>query len=146
MAHILSSIIKKKLPLWNERMFRYEDLPAICSRLRTGYVEAPVRHKGEYTVYDGVPFVIVREDLSEAMKTWVGLHEIGHHLLHYPTAHKFSKSINSKADREANFFAAIAMMPTELCMSTTPAEVEEQFGLPPEIVAIRREITEVFRI
>lgn len=146
MAHILSSIIKKRFPLWNERIFQYDDLPTICSELQAGYIEAPVRHRGEYTVYNGVPFVIVRSDLSEAMKAWVGLHEIGHHLLHFPTSHKFSKSINTKADREANFFAAIAMMPTELCRRTTPADVEEQFGLPPEIVAIRREITEVYRI
>lgn len=144
MSHILSTIIKKKLPQWNERIFNNDDLPLLASETKVGLIEAPIKHKGEYTCRSGFPIIVLKQSMPRALQLWVGLHEIGHHLLHYPTAHRFSKSIYSKSDSEANFFAAIAMMPTELCRIMTPAEIAEHYGYPTEIIEIRRLITENF--
>jgi Zn-dependent peptidase ImmA (M78 family) len=146
MSHILSQIIKKKLPEWNERIFAYDNLQPLCRGSGVGLIEAPIRAKGEYTSHDGVPIIILKRGLAQKMRLWVGLHELGHHLLHYPSAHSFSKGIYSKVDREANFFAAIAMMPTELCRTATPAEIAAEYDYPPEIIQIRLEISENLRI
>lgn len=146
MSHILSAIIKKKFPLWNQRIYKFEDMPELCREARTSFIEAPIRHKGEYTMHGGYPMIIVRKGLKYQWRLWVAMHELGHHLLHYPTAHRFSRSIYTKADREANFFAAVAMMPTLLCRQMTPDEIHEHYGYDPAIIEIRREITEQFRI
>lgn len=146
MAHMLSQLIKKKLPEWNECVFSVDDLPEMCARLKCGYLLAPIRAKGEYIQHGEFPFVIVQEGLKRPMKSWVGTHEVGHHILHYPSEHKFSRSTFSKADREANFFAAIALMPTWMCHAMTPDEIIAEYDYPKQIVEIRLEISQFMNI
>lgn len=146
MSHILAHILKKKLPAWNSRVLRSPDMPELCRQARCGFVEGPSRFKGEYIIHGEVPMILVKRGLRADLKDWVPMHELGHHLLHYPTPHKFSKGICSKADREANFFAAIALMPTVLCRQMTPDEIVAEYGYSPEIVQIRLEIAEHFKI
>lgn len=146
MSHILAHIIKKKLPAWNSRVLRYRDIPDLCHEARCGFIEGPSKHKGEYVIRRGLPLIVLKQDLRHELRDWVPMHELGHHLLHYPVPHKFSRGVYTKADREANFFAAIALMPTVLCRQMTPDEIIAEYGYAPEIVQIRLEITEHFKI
>ena len=146
MSHILSQLIKQKLPEWNEIIISEDRFLAACERLRVRIVEWPIRSRGEYIVEDGLPLILLRKGLDDRLRHWVGVHELGHHLLHYPATHRFSKSIHSRMDREANFFAAIALMPTELCRVMTPGEIAGEYDYPKEIIEIRRKISENYQI
>lgn len=146
MSHILFHIIKKKLPNWNSRIYSYADIPVLCRETRVGFVEGPTKYKGEYRFHDGYPIIVVRNGIRDRLRDWIAFHELGHHLLHYPSTHKFSKSIFTKADREANFFAAIALMPTLLCRAMTPGEIAVEYGYPTELIEIRVEISTHFQL
>lgn len=146
MSHILTQIIKRKLPEWNERIISETGLIDACDRLRVRLVEWPIRSRGEYIVENDVPLILLRKGMKESVRHWVGLHELGHHLLHYPATHRFSKSVHTRMDREANFFAAIALMPTMLCRVMTPDEIAAEYRYPLEIIQIRRDIAENYRI
>jgi Zn-dependent peptidase ImmA (M78 family) len=146
MSHILSQIIKKKLPAWNEIVFSESELFKACDLTGANVVELDIKAQGEYVIHDGIPFVILKKGLKEPLRLWVGLHELGHHLLHYPLTHKFSRGTYSRVDREANFFTAIAMMPTWLVKSKSLSEIMADYNYPKKIMEIRREICENFQI
>jgi len=146
MSRILSQILKDKLPDWNEVVFNEAISYEVCAASGVSVIEADVKSQGEYVIHDGYPVIILKKRITPQMRLWVLLHELGHHLLHYPDAHWFSKSKCMKIDRESNFFAAIAMMPTWLVKSKTPSEIARDFDYPEEIIEIRREITVNFRI
>lgn len=112
MIPIISQIILKKLPDWNTRVFDLEDFYKICERDGVTVLEQSIRSKGEYLVAGKRPFIILRSGLKEQMKAWIAFHELGHHYLHYPAPHRFSRGTYRKMDREANFFASVALIPT----------------------------------
>jgi Zn-dependent peptidase ImmA (M78 family) len=147
MAFILTSIIQKKEPRWNREIYLYDEMPAFCKRHRARYFEdETLKIRGEYTIYKNQPFIIVKKKLGCEMKAWIALHEGGHHLLHAPTPHKFSTSLLNRMDREANFFAALALIPTWLYMSKTPGEIVEEYNYPWELMKIRAAIWEAYQI
>ncbi len=147
MAFILSQIIKKKLPQWNKRVFGADDLDRLSGAMKVPIIEdASAIAKGEYWIVEGVPFILLKPNLKPAEKLWVGFHEVGHHLLHYPVPHKFSKSLQRRMDREANFFAAIALIPTWLVKSKTFGEIMEEYNYPKDLILIRKEIYENYKI
>lgn len=146
MSYILSQILKKKVPEWNDEVLTEASFYRICERLRVGIVETDTRASGEYTVHAGRPIIILSSRIKQQMRAWVMFHELGHHLLHYPATHRFSKSIFSRIDRESNFFAAIALMPTRIITGKSKAEIRADFAYPQEIIEIRYEISLSFGI
>jgi Zn-dependent peptidase ImmA (M78 family) len=147
MAFILSKLIKKKLPEWNERVFTADDLDSLSQKMKVPFVvDATASAKGEYLIIDDEPMILLKPNLKANEKLWVSYHELGHHLLHYPVPHKFSKGLQRRMDREANFFAAIALMPTKLIAEKTFGEIVEEYGYSSELIAIRKEIYEAYKI
>lgn len=147
MSSILTDIIKKKVPFWNDKIITEDDLHRLCRLSQARYFEdEDMKGRGEYLIYENTPFVIVNKNLKREMKLWVGLHELGHHLLHYPVNHKFSAGTRRKLDREANYFAAIALIPTELVKSMTWGEIIEEYNYPKILIRIRKEINTAYRI
>lgn len=147
MAYILEQIIKKKLQNWNGRVFSLDDFYAVCARENVRVMESNLfKHKGEYSIHEGIAFILLQAKLKREEKLWIAFHELGHHLLHYPVNHKFSKSIIRRMDREANFFAAIALIPTRLVKSKTLGEIMEEYNYPKELILIRKEIFDVYKI
>jgi Zn-dependent peptidase ImmA (M78 family) len=147
MSLILSQIIKRKLPGWNELVFTLDDFDLIAERMQVRVIEtASARANGEYLVYQGKPFIVFREGLKRSVKLWVAYHELGHHLLHYPASHRFSRGTWRKYDREANYFAAIALIPTKLIAEMPLSEIQEQLGYDNKLIGVRKEIYEAYRI
>ena len=146
MKYILAQIIKKKLPEWNEKIFGEDDLYELSKRFKVLIIEnAIAKSKGEYLVIDNMPTILLKPNLKKE-KLWIGMHEIGHHLLHYPVNHKFSRSTTNKMDRQANFFAAIALITTKTVESKTLGEIMEEYNYPKELILIRKEIYEECKI
>jgi Zn-dependent peptidase ImmA (M78 family) len=147
MSFILSQILKKKIPEWNEIVFTEDDVLRICDAQKVRpFKDITIKAKGEYTIHEGRPFILYKPNLKRNEFPWIILHELGHHLLHYPVSHKFSKGIYRRMDREANFFAAIALIPTWLVQSMTWGEIMEEYNYPKELIIIRKEIYEAYGI
>lgn len=146
MSFILSQILKKKVLDWNEKIFTEDDFYRVCKieKVRV-FEDETLKYKGEYTIYENVPFIALRKNLQNEL-LWVGFHELGHHLIHYPVAHKFSKGIWRRMDREANFFAAIALMPSGLIKAKTFGEIIEEYNYPKELIRIRKDIYDTYKI
>lgn len=147
MSFILSQILTKKVPDWNKTVWTEDKFSQECVRHKVRIVEDEnLKVKGEYTVYKDVSFIALRPKLKNNIKLWVIAHEFGHHLLHYPVTHKFSRSIFIRMDREANFFAAIALIPSSLVTTKTLGEIMEEYNYPKELIIIRKEIWDVYKI
>jgi Zn-dependent peptidase ImmA (M78 family) len=146
MSFILSQILKKKVGEWNSRVLTEADFDEICAREKLRVLEAEIKAKGEYGIYGKTPVILLRRGLRQPLKLWVGMHELGHHLLHYPVKHRFSRSMYYRIDREANYFAAIALMPTALITTKTVSEIVEEYNYPKQLIEVRQEIYERYRI
>lgn len=147
MSFIISQIIKKKLPEWNERILTEDDFYEYCWRDKVRVMESNLfKNKGEYTIHQNICFILLSKKLNFGEKLWVGFHELGHHLLHYPVPHRFSKGYCRRMDREANFFAAIALIPTRLIESKTLGEIAEEYNHPNRLIEIRKQIYDCYKI
>lgn len=146
MSYILSQIAKKKIPKWNEKVLDMEDFETLCEAEEVRVLETSAKHKGEYCIYRNQPFILLKKNLKPNLKTWIAWHELAHHFLHYPATHHFSRSTFRRMDREANFVAAIALMPSSLVKNLTMAEIIGDYEYPIALVEIRKEIFEEFKL
>lgn len=146
MSFILSNLAQKKIENWNKSVLTIEDGEMFCYKNGVRLITAPIASRGEYTVYKKIPFIIIRENLNPKWKTWVLWHEIAHHILHYPGNYLFSSSSARKIDFEANFVAAVALMPLSIIGQLTVSEIIAEYGYPKEIIEIRKLIYDNYRI
>lgn len=146
MSLILSQLIKKKLGSWNTRPHTLEDFYEICDVKGVEVEEQNIRKRGEYFVFDNVPRIIISSQMKDPMKHWIAFHELGHHLLHYPIPHSFSKGTVRKMDFEANFFASIALIPTSIVRELSTNELAGEHDFHRELVDIRIKYFEGWRI
>lgn len=156
MSLILSQLIKMKYPRWNECVLNLDDFDWLSQKTLVPIIEDPdTQGKGEYTIIDGQPVILIKPNLKNKDKIWVIAHEFGHHFLHYPVPHKFSKGLKKRMDREANFFAAVALIPTSLIqekllifktIEQALGSLNEELNYPKELLKIRKEIYEAYRI
>lgn len=100
---------------------------------------------GLYTVYGGIPFIVLRPGLHPVWRLWVLLHELAHHLLHAPGRQLFDKYFETKAAHEANFIATIGMLTLEEIQTKSSNELLEE-GYPRELLLLRREYYERYRM
>lgn len=160
MSYILTQLITIKMPEWNTYIPTEADVDSISYKLRVPIIDdMSAKAKGEYLLFEDVtpsrPMILIRPDVKKSERLWVIFHEIGHHLLHYPVPHKFSKSLQRKMDREANFFAAIALIPTFLIverliiyetLEAALGSIKEDYNYPKELLIIRKYIYEEYKI
>lgn len=82
-------------------------------------IEAPFKEqKGVYIFIEGLPYIILNQNLSDEMRNIVILHEIGHHLLHREIANAFHETnlfdmSSHNMEYEANLFTAQVMLPDD---------------------------------
>lgn len=144
MSVILTSLIRKRLPDWNQRVLGMKDFEQICHAERVLFLESIGRkHKGEFIPYANRNIIILRAGLNEGERRWVAFHELGHYFLH-AAAHQFSRSAHRRMDREANIFAAIALLPTQLIKNDEQLALDGYY--PAEFIKIRHEIYKEYGI
>lgn len=137
MSVILTSLVRKQLPDWNVRVFNEEDALTICRAGKVRVTEQQIRSRGEYLIYKEIPFIILKTGLKSNWRAWILWHELGHHWLHYPGSHAFSRHTRRKMDWQANYVAALALVPTVLWESASPAEIMADYGYPKELLKLR---------
>lgn len=113
-----------EFPQFNVKAYNFDDVERICKTRRIrltickygpdirGYYSA--RKKGKRIERH----IVINSILDEINKTFVGLHELGHVVLHQPPgvgqwlcSSSNAKFIECKQDGEADAFALIAMIP-----------------------------------
>ncbi|MCB1026126.1 MAG: ImmA/IrrE family metallo-endopeptidase [Acidobacteria bacterium] len=125
-------------------MFGIKDFEAICVSEGITFVEYKDHpDKGELAVHSDRSWIVLRAGLEPGERRWIAFHELGHYFLHV-ASHKFSRGTRGKMDREANFFATIALLPTNLLKAD--AESYSDGYYPKEFVKIRFEIFREFGI
>lgn len=102
----------------------------------------PEQQFGKLAYYKGYCFILINPTLDAGFRLWVLWHEIGHYILHHPETSQFSSSMKRKNDRDANYVAAVAMMPRPLIEGRTIDCVARRSHYPREIVQIRYDIYE----
>jgi Zn-dependent peptidase ImmA (M78 family) len=143
---MIQFLAQKAFPHWNTRIVTEREVRAYCKKKGVQIVEGDVGVEGLYVIYGGVPFIVLHPALKGAMRLWVLLHELAHHLSHVPGMQLFDKSYESKADFQANFIAAVAMIPLPLMEKMTYGEIQEEYDYPTELMEIRRYIYAEFKI
>ncbi len=138
-------VAQRALPRFNRRVHTERDLLLVCQRNGVTVAEAYTGELGLYIVHEGRPFIILQPGLRGGLRAWVLAHELGHFLLHAPTASTFTISMKRKADFEANIIAAILLMPLQLVRTALPGEIQERFGYPRELTDFRKAVYEWFR-
>ena len=144
MSAILTNLIRKHLPEWNEKIFGMTEFERICAAERIVFVEGIGRkHKGEFISYANRNMIILRAGLGEGERRWVAFHELGHYFLH-ERAHQFSRSAQSRMDREANIFASVALLPKFSIENDRQNIIDGYY--PKEFIKIRFEILQEYGI
>lgn len=136
----ISHVATGRLKGWGSRALTENDAIEFCRLHRIFIVHDRRQAFGQLRYYKGYSFILINPDLPGSMWIWVLFHEIAHFLLHYPETSKFSKSMKRKNDREANYVAAIALMPKSLLVGRTVDEIVYELGVHPDLVKIREEI------
>lgn len=108
---ILHLLAQKAFPYWNKRAITERDIRRYCKKKGIQIVEGKFGAAGLHTPYGGYSFIVIDPDLKGVMRLWVLLHELAHFLLHAPGIQLFDRSYESKMDYEANFVAAVGMIP-----------------------------------
>jgi Zn-dependent peptidase ImmA (M78 family) len=136
----IPDIAIEKIPNWGEQMLLEDKALEFCGKHKIYIVEDARQKFGKLKFYKGYVFILINPKLNLAMRLWVLWHEIGHFCLHEPVTASFSKSTKRKHDREANYVAAVALIPLSVIMFQTPEEIQEQYGYPTELIQIRLDI------
>lgn len=136
----LQGISHDRLDGWGKRVLSESDARDYCRLHKVYIVDDPKQPYGRIMFHKGYVFILINPNLDRGSWLWVLFHEIGHHALHAPQSGRFSKLIRRKADREANYIAAIALMPRQIVEGRTIEQVHYEFGYPIELVKIRYQI------
>lgn len=136
----IPDLAKEKIKDWGEIVLDENQALEFCRRNKIYIVEDSRQKFGKLKYYRDYVFILINPKLGAVMRLWVLWHEIGHFCLHAPVTASFSKSTVRKLDREANYVAAIAMIPLHVILFETPEEIQEQYGYPMELIQIRLDI------
>lgn len=135
---------------WGKRPFTEDDFHVLRRRhgvllLEVGSAGRPwegLNWKGYYTTVEGAPTIVVNEALRGIKRLRVQFHEFGHHLLHAPETCFFSDSSVEKTEVEAEVFALVALIPTNMLrkMSTWHLFEGEEELFPLKLIKKRFDI------
>jgi Zn-dependent peptidase ImmA (M78 family) len=146
---LLAHTIRFHFPEWNKRVLIEDEVIDFCRSPGAVILETDlIDDLGEYRVHRDVqPFILIHKFIARRYRLWVLMHEAAHFILH-PTAYaKFSDSnLRRKIEKEANFFAAVALIPQYLLRTKTLCEIEDEFGYLRQMIMLRKRIFDTYKI
>ena len=135
---------------WNKKPLTEDDFYRLCSRRKITVVEMPLRTNGFYYCVKGRHFIAVDSRLTRHKKLLVMFHEFAHYVMHAPdtgvTANFHGVGKKTRKEAEADIFALCALMPRGWIDDGRLAEIAEEEGIPPDLIAARLRIFEHHRI
>lgn len=141
MNHITEAV-SKHFPQLNKRRHVERDAYEFCERNGIIVHETLlINDLGEYRMHKGVPFILLNKFITDRYRTWVLFHEIAHYILHPTEISNFSDEVTKrKAEKQANFVAALLMMPKPFIRKKTLAEIQDELGCARKIILYRKDI------
>jgi Zn-dependent peptidase ImmA (M78 family) len=150
---VLAEIARKEFPHWNKKIISDVELQNYCETNGAVVVDHPTEHLGEYSLLnDKTPVIWIDPSLSGGFRHYVFAHEVGHFLYRHPFPQKFRLSLNQehlfleKLDFQADFFATIALVPKPELKIKSLGELAEEYGYSKEMLWIRKEIYERYKL
>lgn len=144
----LIPIIHKYLPHWNLKIHGENEGFAFCRQNKIATLETDlIEDLGEYRLHDGKPIILLHKFVSFRYRNWVFQHEIGHFIAHPTTAASFSDEVTKrKIEKEANFIAAVSMIPKYILETKTLCEIADEFNVPRKVILFRKYIYDTYKI
>lgn len=144
----LTSKILEFLPDWNKRIHTEANAYKFCQENRIITLDSEnIDDLGEYRLKDEKPVIIIQRFISSRYRNFVLHHEIGHFILHPASAARFSDEVvKNKIEKEANFAAAVAMLPKHIVEMKTLTDIAYEFNIPRKVILFRKWIYDNYRI
>lgn len=136
----LSDIAEKHILGFNTVRQTEESALNFCRFNKIHIVEDGRVSYGKLKFHREYVFILINPKLEAAWRLWVLWHEIGHFILHAPETSNFSESMRRKKDSQANYIAAVSLIPLHLVKTKTFGELQDEFGYPMPLIKIRKDI------
>lgn len=136
------------LPDWNNRIYTENDAEDFCERHDIIRVDSEfLDDLGEYRTRKGYPVILLHKFVSLRYRNLVLQHEIAHFILHPTISARYADEVaKRKFEKEANFVAAVALIPKHIIETKTLTEIADEFNIPIKTVLFRREIFDTYKI
>lgn len=143
----ITRLVSKYFPDLNKRIHYERDALDFCDRHGVIIHETTnINDLGEYRMYKGQPFILLHKFTNSRYRVWVLFHEITHYILHPTSIAQFSDEVTKrKIEKEANFIAALLMMPKPFIARKTLIEIQDELACARKLVLIRKEIADTER-
>jgi Zn-dependent peptidase ImmA (M78 family) len=132
-------------PEWNVRVLTQDDFDYYCDRAGITVSETSLEQWGLYICSHGQPEIFLNDKLRGAERLFVGFHELAHHWLHPPGVRMFSGGVK-EIEVEADAVAVCALIPQTALTHYWPLEIVEIYSYPKELVGLRYELFNLWRI
>ncbi len=145
---LLKPTVKRALPSWNKQIHGENEAIVFCEEKTIFTKETDlIDDLGEYRIHQDKPCILIHSFIERNYRAWVYFHEIGHYILHPTECAQFSDVvIKRKIEKEANFFAAVALIPTFVLRKMKLEEIQEEFGYPRRLILLRKYIYDNHKI
>jgi Zn-dependent peptidase ImmA (M78 family) len=139
-------LITDRTPLeWNVRVLTEDDFYQYCDESGIIVIEAQIEQPGLYMMCDGHPQIFINDKLRGVERLFVGFHELAHHWLHPPGVRMFF-GLSKQIEIEADAVAVCCLIPKTILTHYWPSEIAELYGYPPDLVGLRCEVFDKWKI
>jgi Zn-dependent peptidase ImmA (M78 family) len=140
-----SLLFQNTPPEWNVRVLTQDDFDFYCDRAGIVVSEVSLEQPGLYIFRDGRPQIFISDELRGVEKLFVSFHELAHYWLHPPGVRMFF-GWGKEIEIEADAVAVCCLIPKTVLTHYWPSEIAELYGYPHDLVTLRCEIFDRWRL
>jgi len=140
-----SLLLQNTPPEWNVRVLTEDDFYQYCDEGGIIVRDISLEQPGLYIFRDGHPQIFINDELRGVDKLFVSFHELAHHWLHPPGVRMFF-GLAKQIEVEADAVAVCALIPKTVLTHYWPSEIAELYGYSHDLVALRCEVFDRWRI
>jgi Zn-dependent peptidase ImmA (M78 family) len=140
-----SLLLQNTPPEWNVRVLTQDDFDYYCDRAGIIVSETQLEQPGWYVCSHGQPQIFLNDQLRGPERLFVGFHELAHHWLHPPGVRMFYGWARD-LEIEADIVAVCCLIPKTVLTHYWPSEIAEIYGYPHDLVGLRCEVFDRYKI
>lgn len=130
-----------------ERPLVLEDFEECCRLERIWVYRKRLRYdEGIFFYYKDQAVIVINKTLSGGLLLWTAFHELIHYFLHPPELQYFTKGTEDKVNYEANIITSVVLIPKYLIETKTFGELQDEYDFPAELLWIRKEAYERYKL
>lgn len=140
-----SLLLRNTPPEWNVKVLTQDDFDYYCDRAGIVVREVSLEQPGLYIRSGGRPQIFLNNELRGANRLFVEFHELAHHWLH-PTGVRMFLGWGKEIEIEADIVAVCCLIPKTVLTHYWPSEIAEIYGYSHDLVGLRCEVFDRWRI